>query len=294
MTKAMDNQEEKKEQKEDQGLLHKLKDNAKKANKSKFKMWLTRMLAPVIASLFLHVILPIILVATIITCLTHILDLDGSNKIVARAASNIMQNKEIVDIAKAEGEQGYYFKIDEKVIDNYILELNKSYHEGYYTDEENDDDETENIEIEEDDDEKEEYVHDEDDLYIEPSEIADWFKTDNYEPYIIKMLRAEIASSYPKLGTYEGENEDSLGNKKDKKGNYVAQGIVQIQRTKMNKDGSTQEPIELKYIPKTEFDAMVESNSPSALDYYTFEKETIYYATYKEVRSRRSRNRKYI
>ena len=54
------------------------------------------------------------------------------------------------------------------------------------------------------------------------------------------MIRAEITSSYPRLSDYEGEEnkKDELLNKKDKDEDYVAQGIVEIRRRKMNKDGT--------------------------------------------------------
>lgn len=209
---------------------------------------------------------------------------------------------EYVDIKNTDNGE-YYFKIDQKLLDEYLEKINEAYHNGYYF----------NPEPEEDED-RPEFVYDEDDLYISKEKIEEWFKTENYNPYLMKMIKAEIASSYPKLSDYDGEegSEDEQGNKKDKDGNYVAQGVVQIQRTKMNTDGTTEAPILLKYLPYDEekeegegeeenttepeapvtigddeepktFKQLIKAQSPRALDYFSFDESgIIYYATYTE------------
>ena len=118
---------------------------------------------------------------------------------------------------------------------------------------------------------------------VTEEKLINLFHTKKYEPYLVKMIRAEIGSSYPKLGTYEGEgNKDEQGNQKDKDDDYVAQGIAQIKRTKMNEDGSVGEEIDLKYIPNDEFDQLVTDGDSSVLNYYTYDisKGAITYATY--------------
>ncbi|MDE5830780.1 MAG: hypothetical protein K2H53_03825, partial [Clostridia bacterium] len=82
------------------------------------------------------------------------------------------------------------------------------------------------------------FVYDKDDADIKEDDVIDWFGTEDYEKYLVKLIRAEIASSYPKLGDYKGTDgtEDEQGNKKDSNGNYVAQGVVQIKRTLMDQD----------------------------------------------------------
>ncbi len=108
------------------------------------------------------------------------------------------------------------------------------------------------------------------------------------------MIRAEIASTYPKLGNYTGQegSEDNQGNKKDSNGDYVAQGIVEIHRQKMNEDGSVEAEQPLTYIPRESEDpnektlkGLIDANSPEALDHFSFDENTgqIYYAIYKKV-----------
>jgi len=70
----------------------------------------------------------------------------------------------------------------------------------------------------------------------------------------------------------------------------VAQGVVQIQRTKISENGESQEPITLKYLPyesedpnELTFKSLVASGSEEALNYYSFEQEKIRYATYRKV-----------
>lgn len=64
----------------------------------------------------------------------------------------------------------------------------------------------------------------------------------------------------------------------------MAQGIVQIKRTKISKEGEPAEPIYLDYLPHDKFKALVDSNDEKALDYYSFDEGSgyVYYATYRE------------
>ncbi|MCI8621841.1 MAG: hypothetical protein HFJ50_09380 [Clostridia bacterium] len=274
----MNDDNERQERRNEDSLKTSLGNSAKKDNKSKFSMIATRLaLAMHVLVTLLPIIITVGLLAIIFTAAVHIFDLEGDNITTSRASDTVI--RENVEIAEAEGGQGYYFKIDKELVEKYLVELNKAFHEGYWYD------------TSPDPDGRTEYVHDPDDLYIDEKQIIEWFGTEDYEPYLIKMIRAEIASTYPKLGKYEGnddpksERNRKLGNKKDKDGNYVAQGIVEIQRTKIDKNGNPLTPTELEYVPLEKFRALIEANDEKALDCYSFDAGTgiIYYATYKEI-----------
>lgn len=276
-------EEEKNEKKKDEALLGKLGKGVKKNNKSKFKMIVSKIIAAIGIKGFLIFIL-VVTMAAVLGGLITIFDFEGDNNIASEAINSVLKNKELVNIAKAPGDQGYYFKIDQKIKDEYVKLLNKAYYEGYYHENEPEEDE-----------DKPEFEYNPDRANIKEEDIVEWFLTEDYEPYLIKMIRAEIASSYPKLGDYEGEDDPNseknreLGNKIDPDGNYVAQGRTKIQRTKMGLDGTpAEEPTDLEYVPYEEFQEMLKRTDESAmevLDYFSFKEETglIYYATYKIV-----------
>ena len=89
--------------------------------------------------------------------------------------------------------------------EKYLEALNRAFYEGYYYD--NDAEKPD-----------EEFNYDKDDADIDEDYVSEWFGTRDYEKYLVKMLRAEVASSYPKLGDYYGESstDDGYGNLKDK------------------------------------------------------------------------------
>ncbi len=276
----MDNEEleKRRDKQEDEKMQGMLEKDSKKNNKSKFKMIASRLAAIILSKTMLPIIIGMFAAGFILGAAIYIFDLEGDNSVSSVASSSIINNKEYVDIEDA-GNGEYYFKIDKKLKDDYIKLINKAYYEGYYfeTNPEKDDD-------------IEEFVYDKENPYIKEEEIAEWFLTDDYEPYLIKMIRAEIASSYPKLGDYEGEpgTEDKVGNKKDKNGNYAVQGVAKIKRTKMDEEGKPIEPpIELKYVPYDKFKEMLQRTDESALEalnYFSFEGEILYYATYQRVK----------
>ena len=275
-------EDERKDRRNDEETTKGLSKIAKKDNKSKFLM-IAKRLAMIIkfAIMLISKYFMVILATLVVVAIIYWFDLDGDNSIASVASSTLIKDKENVDIAEASEEDGYYFKINKELAEKYLIELNKAAYYGYW--------ESRHQDIEEKIAEKGEYVHDPDELEIEEKEIIEWFRTEDYEPYFIKMIKAEIASSYPKLGDYEGiddpesERNKELGNKKDKDGNYVAQGIVQIQRTKIDKDGNSQDPVELKYLPLEKLRKLIEEDDEKALDYFSFEEGLIYYATWKEV-----------
>ena len=191
------------------------------------------------------------------------------NDIVGTAMENLMS--ENIQIAKSEG-QGYYYKINKDIIDKFITALNKAYEEGgddigielTFNSEDYDniyirtssgkskkikditDDELEEIiediddNDDDDDDETEEESSNGDEAYDE-SIFEEYFKTKDLESakaYLVKMIRTEIAGSYPRIGTYQGEDEteDNQGNLRDLDGDYVAQGMIKIERSSINKE----------------------------------------------------------
>ena len=72
------------EEREDKTLIDKLKEKTKKANKSNFKMMLRKVFKFALLGLvpFLKGLILIAIIAVMITAITHILDLEGSNSIV--------------------------------------------------------------------------------------------------------------------------------------------------------------------------------------------------------------------
>lgn len=242
--------EEKKQQLEEE----RTKSNIDRDNKNKSKTdikTIAKRLSTVIAVILplLKFIAIVAVIAIVISCVTYLFNLKGHNNMAAVSASEVM--KEHVTIDKTEDNE-YYFKIDKQVIDDYLKMLNEAYYNGYYFS--NDPENDENMP---------EHVYDKDDPRIKKEDIEQWFKTEKYEPYLIKMIRAEIASSYPKLGDYLGEEgtEDKQGNKTNKDGDYVAQGVVEIKRTTINRDGTQGEVIPLQYLPyETEEDMTNQPN----------------------------------
>lgn len=206
------NDDERNEQREDQGIIDKLKKGHKKGNKSKFKMALKKVIA-IIVPVLLKVMVPLIILICVWSAITHILDIKGSTSLVNVASFNIInENSEIV---KAENDEGYYFKINDTVVEDFLEELNKAYHEGHYFD--HIDLGSGNKDDEDLDTSTSDFVYDKDEARIKEDDLIDWFGAEEYEKYLLKLIRAEVASGYPKLGDYVGEDgtEDEQGNKKD-------------------------------------------------------------------------------
>ena len=288
LTKAMNMEEERKQGKEDENELTRATrtmQTLSKSVKNVFKMiYKAIAMAPVIFKLAIILIIAAA-IGIIINALVEILDLFGTNNTSSVAASKAIRNE--ITISSVVGtEDGYYFKISKNIIDAYEQALEDAYEDGAYDididsaigDYHNDDDDDDD----DDDDERE----------FDEERIGGWFRSEDksqWEQYLVKMIRADIASSYPKLGEYDGESgtEDDQDNKKDKDDDYAAQGIVQIKRRKMDADGTLHnDPVLLTYIPyEPDFKQLIEDNNLDALDYFSFDESngTLYYATYKEV-----------
>ena len=268
---------------------------ASKKVKNFFKMVFRKIVEAISATIGLYGILIIAAVAVVIAAFTTILDFFNSSSNANVASMNTIQNS--VSITAGANDEGYYFTIDQNVVETYTEELFKANQTDTFKDlelpdgDEDDPDSSDNTidsEEDEEDDEEENIVYDEYDEEERESTrntIEDWFQVENFEEYLVRMISAEIASSYPKLGPYEGGEEDSQGNKKDSNGDYVVQGAVQIHRQMMNQDGSVGEEFEMTYLPHEELTAMITANQREALNYFSFDEKTglVYYATYKEV-----------
>lgn len=276
----MDNEEldeGRRDEQKDEKMTGMLEKVAKKDNKSKFKMIATRLTAIITAiQTMLPIIIGMCVVGAILGAVIYIFDLEGDNSVSSVATSTLLEDEESVRITNEDGNGEYYFKINKEIKEKYLELINKADHDGYYwrTDPPPN---------------EEEFVYDKDNATIKEEDIAEWFLTDDYEPYFIKMIRAEIASSYPRLSGYEGESgtEDKAENKKDKAGDYVAQGAAKIKRTKMDEEGNPIEPpIDLTYVSYEEFQEMLTWTGESALDalnYFSLEGDKLYYITYKRI-----------
>lgn len=266
------NDDEKQDKKQEEGLLGKLKKGSKKDNKSKFSMTLRKVFLSIVLPFLLKAIIPIMIVFVIISAFTIDMDKKGDSRITEHAVGDLINDEEMVSIQEENGQ--YYFEINKEIEDKYLEKLNKAYYDGYFM----------SSDPEQSDEDTEEFVYDEENARITKKEMEEWFQTKDYKEYLIKMIRAEIASSYPRLGSYDGQagSDDSQGNKKNTKGNYVAQGIVKIQRTLKNLDGTTGDTIDLSYLPHDKLKELIASNDHSAINYYSFEEGRIYYATYTE------------
>lgn len=223
------NDEEKNDQREDQGIIDKLKQGHKKSNISKYIMkWIKGFIVSH-ALMIIAIIGFFIAFILVFNAITHILDVRGSTDIVDVASSTIIAENS--EIAKAENDEGYYFKINDTIVEDFLVELNRAYEEGHYFDhidlgssnqDNKDENNINNINGDNQGNPDDvtnitDFVYDKDDAEIKEDDVIDWFGTEEYEEYLVKLIRAEIASSYPKLGDYEGtiETEDSQGNKKD-------------------------------------------------------------------------------
>lgn len=220
---------EKDEQKQDdqalKGLRNILKTGAKKV-KNVFSMIFKKIIAAIGIPLLIKLVVVIAIIAGITCALSWLFNLHSNNVITDVASTRILKSE--VGIELASPTEGYYFKLNKEALDKYLEELNKAYQEGYFH--MNFDDEYL----------KDNVVYDPEEKPVTDRDVYDWFESEDYKHYFVRMLRAEIASSYPKIGNYQGENgtEDKAGNKKDKNDNYAIQGVVKIHRTKMNQDGT--------------------------------------------------------
>ncbi len=280
---------EKLQDEKDTNLLNKGLKQGAKGVKNVFKLILSKIVAAIGVPTLIYGIVIAVIVGAIISAFSAVIYLFGSSNISADASSKVMQDEEQVSIAKDESE-GYYFKINKDILEKYMEELFYSDQNGFF-DNVKIPDGKEDEEVEENDNEDEE-ENDDKEVYDDEArkkvlqDLQNWFKLEDFKEFFIRMMRAEIASSYPRLGDFEGKDgtEDGQGNKKDKDGDYVAQGIVDIKRTKMNIDGTVGEEIFLDYLPYEEFSSLVSANDISALDYFSFDENSglLYYATYKQ------------
>lgn len=279
---------EKQDKKEDELDSNKLlktgKDLFGKA-KNTFKM-IKRVIAAIATlPIIIKLAVVFIVIATVISFFSSILDWFQSNTNADVASMNVINSE--VSIENAGGTDGYYFKINNEILDKYMEDTFEADQEEYRADElpTNDDLASDEDEEEEEKPEEDKEEYDEENQEKTKQGLEDWFKVKDFKEYFIKMIRAEVASTYPKLGDYEGDNPDGQGNKRDNDNDYVAQGVVKIHRQKMKEDGTVEDEIELTYLPREDLKALIDANDLEALNHFSFDASTglIYYATYVEV-----------
>ena len=230
-------EEEMQDRKDKEGIQDAFKKGNKK-KKNEYKLLYLFRQAPTGVKIAVIVALFVIFLILILS-LMWLLKLYGNNTVVGTAVETTIRKK-VVPEPISDGTDGYYYKISEDVIDTFIEEMNNSYYDGDFR-----------IDLEGDKVKKD---RDDDNLRYDSEALKEIFQTESdgkMKAFIVKMIRAEVASTHPKLGNYYGENgtEDSEENKKDKEGNYVAQGVITIKRSGINEDGSQKEPVTLNYLP---------------------------------------------
>ncbi len=293
--------QDRKAKKEQDDVLNKAKKNAK----SNFRMILVKALA---ASL--PFLLPIIIVAVIVASIvaafsTWLHDSGGST--TSESAKNATMDETVAitregsdddsddsDISLAvaieASENGeYHITIDKDVTDEdiYVKRYVQSIKAGYYN---------APAEMEE---ALKSFLGDltiyevtDEELEEAKETIAGWFgisEWEDVEPYLIRLLSAEIASTYPKIDDddyYNSLEKDDVGNYIDENDDYVVQGMVEIQRTivkiELDDDGVPtgelieETPEKMKYLPLESFKELVEAANrmeevPDPSYYFSFE-----------------------
>lgn len=215
-------EEERQDQRNDKGIINKIKNNVKKEEKSKFKMWLHKMLITLIASKIGIVLIIAFAVMAILAVATHIINIRGSTDVTDVATETVIE--ETAEIVQAPNPaDGYYFQISDDIVNKFLIELNRAYDEGHYLDHIKTGIGDEDYKDEDNDvnnmingiisgvgngnvANQSNFVYDPDIAFIKEKDLQDWFNSEDYEDYLIKFIRAEIASMYPKLGNYEGQS----------------------------------------------------------------------------------------
>lgn len=245
-------EEERRDRKEDNRTVNQLKrdvDNTvKKKAKSKFTMSIISTIVAALTSKFGIILIAVISVLTVLGVASRQIDIKGSTDVTDVATETVItENTEIKPAPNPE--DGYYFQISDDVVEKFLEELNRAYHEGHYFDHIEQNKEGKGYEDENNiinditsgmDDgnivNQSDFVYDPVTARIKEETVQEWFNAKDYKDYLVKFIRAEIASMYPKLGDYAGGNILGKDNPRDSEGKYAAQGVVQIQRTLMNQD----------------------------------------------------------
>lgn len=283
------NEEERQENKQDNKFIGNFLKKGKEMFKkpiNKFVMLAKSFVATVGLPMIMKAIIAVVFVISAISLFSAIIDFFNSSSTAGAASARLINNE--VHLVNAIDNEGYYFQINRKIIDIYMEELYKADQSGekdIFPDDEEDGEDTADNEQDEEETSAETSEFDDEAKEESIDNIENWFKTEEYGEYLVKMIRSEIASTYPKLGTYTGTgNADSQGNKKDRLGNYVAQGVVDIHRITIDENGNQGAEVALSYLPHDEFLALIEANDTSAFSYFSFDENSglIYYAVYRE------------
>ncbi len=274
-----DEKNDSKQDEKDRGYVDKVLQEGRKKAKSTFSMIFRKILAIIIPILIKFAPL-LVALGVLILAITKYNEDNGQEYTSEEAISGVLSNEEQFKIDKkvSGDEDDYYFKLDHDILSKYIEELNIAFTKGSYNEDIIGKDEDE---LSEDDINEKFTIED----------ITDWFGTEDeevYKAYFAKMLRTHIASLYPKLGKYgTDENPTSKKDKKDnpidEEGNYIVQGIVELQRVSMNSDGTMGETVQLSYVPYDEFQNMINNNpGEDILKKFSFDENTceVFFATY--------------
>lgn len=220
-------EEERQDKREDAKATNQLKDGVKKETKSKFKMLLRKWIIALLTTKVGIILVCIFAVIAFLATAAHILDIRGSTDISDVATETVItENTEIKPAPNPA--DGYYFQISDDVVNQFLIELNRAYYEGHYLDHIAEDGNDKGYEDEnnvingitsgisnENAVNQSDYVYDPDDAYVSEKDIQEWFNSKDYEDYLVKFIRAEIASMYPKLGNYASGNTGGKDNPRD-------------------------------------------------------------------------------
>ena len=147
-----DNEKERQDKKENDGIVSTLGNEYNESNKSNFKMLFRKLAMKYAIAMFAIIIVVGFIIWALLGAITYIFDLEGDNSTTDVASERLI--KEYTTIAKTDDNR-YYFKINKLLVAKYLEELNKADYEGYYFDRDPDTDE-----------EKPEFKYDPDDAEI--------------------------------------------------------------------------------------------------------------------------------
>lgn len=199
-----------------------LKNELKKEVKNKIKMWMKKVLITLVTSKAGAILISIFGIIAILAAVVHKVTINGSTDVTDVATETVIE--ETAEIVQAPNPaDGYYFQISDDIVNKFLIELNRAYDEGHYLDHIKTGIGDEDYKDEDNDvnnmingiisglgngnvTNQSNFVYDLDIAFIKEKDLQDWFNAEDYEDYLIKFIRAEIASMYPKLGNYEGQS----------------------------------------------------------------------------------------
>ncbi len=291
-----DDKAKEKERKQDEQDVTSFKSDSKKSSKkikNPFTMLLRRIGALIAAiPIIIKVIIAIVIASLISLGLAWIHDQFSSNVMADVASERIL--KEAVEVDRDpsfEGvpiggtdddgwrvkvkDLGYYLKLSKEAQEKYIEELSKAYIQGYYSMKKKDEDEVKSRE-------EANLLYDPADPEFNFKNVGKWFESENFKDYFVRMIRAEIESSIPKLSDYKGNGGM---NPTDRNGDYVSQGIGKLGRITIDDNGKpNDETCRMYHMQLEDFIKLINecnaTGKEDALYYFSYipEEQAIYYA----------------